>query len=341
VSSSGTTPTYRYVSDGSAPGVLDRLAATRLRHPAVLGVLVIFWLGFGVLASLSVNAASLPDHLGRVLLIGLGWGLAFLLLTVGLILCLVLILRRVFTARVIAPRFPAGSLTEVALGAETLAVRRPNGTREIPYRRIVAVRQHGSFLMLHARGQVVAEVLPAEMLPDDAVVFIRARARGAFPAATVPEAGEPTRTFVVPDGWPARVAAAHTRAALGRPATLARIGLAVLAVALLAWWAGPWWLLAVPIMVLTLTTASYLQARRMAESVLPPGSVASSEVYEDRLVVRNAGGVREIRFDDVRSVDVRGDVLLLSLASRRGTLLLARALVPDDALVLLRAHEDA
>ena len=60
--------------------------------------------------------------------------------------------------------------------------------------------------------------------------------------------------------------------------------------------------------------------------------MATTHVLDDRVVSRNAGGEREIRFDDVRSVEVSGDVLLLELLSQPGRMLIARELVPDDML---------
>ena len=75
---------------------------------------------------------------------------------------------------------------------------------------------------------------------------------------------------------------------------------------------------------------TYLQARRALASVLPVGSVASTTFLDDRFISRNAGGTREISFGDVRGATVRGDLVLLTLASQRGRMLIARDLVPDE-----------
>jgi hypothetical protein len=66
--------------------------------------------------------------------------------------------------------------------------------------------------------------------------------------------------------------------------------------------------------------------------------VATTEFLDDRFVSRNHGGVREIRYDDVLAVDVRGDVALLRLATMPGRMLIARALLPDEQLARMRGR---
>jgi len=75
----------------------------------------------------------------------------------------------------------------------------------------------------------------------------------------------------------------------------------------------------------------YLRMRHAVARVLPTGSVSSTEFFEDRFVLRNAVGQREVLFGDIESVETHGDVALLRMADG-GTLLVARALVPDEAL---------
>jgi hypothetical protein len=74
----------------------------------------------------------------------------------------------------------------------------------------------------------------------------------------------------------------------------------------------------------------------MLDRVVPDGSVATTDVFEDRLVSRNAGGVREIRYADVRAIEVRGDVVLIRMTTERNVGVIARALIPDELPQRLR-----
>ena len=156
-----------------------------------------------------------------------------------------------------------------------------------------------------------------------------------LPAASVTEFAKNSQ-MTVPAGWTAHLATVHTRASLTGRRFLVRVGTASVVSVFLALTVAPAWLLAAPVLALVSLGIAHGQARRALAAALPTGSVASTEVLDDRLVSRNAGGTREIRFDQVRSVDVRGDVVLLTLASVRGTMLIARALIPDDLLERLR-----
>jgi hypothetical protein len=335
VTVSDPAPTYTYVADAHLADRLRREATARLRRPLPLGILLVFGLVLGILASLVTNAASLPAYRGEVVVIGVVWGLVWVAAVVVLTVVLVVPLSRVIIGRRVARDYPQGSRTEVELGAEALVLIRPSGTRTLPYRQIARVRPIGSWLTIAVRGRLVAELLPKGVLPEGAVELIRARARGAAPAAD-PWDGQPTCQMVVPAGWAAHLAAVHTRTSMTSSRFLVRAGLASVVCLILALVLSPWWLVAAPLLALLSVVTTYVQTRNALSTLLPTGSVASTEVLADRLVSRNAGGTREIPFDQVRSVEVHGDVVFLLLASVRGPMLIGRALIPDDLLQRLR-----
>ena len=324
--------TYRYVSDGSLEAVMNREGLRRLRRPAPLVALTVVGAVFGIGVSLVTNADSLPLYLGFVLLIGVAWGVGLVLLVLLVVAILVIPVATAGNRRYATRRFPAGSVTEVELGDDALVINRPTGTREIPYGRIHRVRPRGSFWSVEVRGRFVGEMLPLALLPEDAVEFIRTRARGAWPADAMPVAGTPTRQRTVPSGWAAHVAGVYTGYLLRRRDYWIRVGLASVVAALLAVTFGWAWLLVAPAVALLVGAATYEQVRRSSLSVLPVGSRATTHFFDDRFISRNAGGTREIRFDDVRSIDVRDDVVMVGFASQRGRLLIARDLIPENAL---------
>ena len=336
MTTSGRVTTYRYVSDGALVTVINKEGMARLRHPAPVVGLVLGGTAVGIVSSFRTNEASLPDYLGRVLLIGVAWGLAFVLLTGLMIAVLVVPLASAANRHHVLRRFPLGSVTEVDVGDDALVIRRPAGTSEVPYRKILNLRPRGSFLNIAIRNRLIGELLPLGLLPDDAVEFIRTRSRGAWPAAAVPDAGTPTRRFVVPPGWATHVASVHTRAVLGQRRFWTRMGLVLLGSALVAYVTAPWLLLVSPALAIFVVVGSYVQTRRLFTTLLPTGSVATTEFLDDHFVSRNAGGVREIPFADISSIRVRGDLVQLGVKSQPGWTMIARALVPDEAIAHLR-----
>jgi hypothetical protein len=328
----GPTSTYRYTADGQLAAVVNREAAARLRKPRLLVSFVVVGLVLGICASFTANAASLPDYLGRVLLIGVLWGLGWVVLVLVLMGAVGWPLAKVLNRRMMKRLFPQGSVTEVVLGPDMFVIKRPMQTRSIPYRTLFRLRPVGSFMRVELRRRLMAELLPLEMLPDHAIDFVRAKAQGRAPVAAPGGGNQPTRRVVVPDGWAAHVAAVHTWAVLRRTEFWVRLGLVLLASALLAVVTSTWWLLAAPSMALVNVTATYVWTRRAIALAVPPQSVASTEFFEDRFISRNRGGAREVRFDEIRTVDVRGDVALLRLVSERQTLAIARALLPEHEL---------
>ncbi|WP_151081821.1 hypothetical protein [Nocardioides cynanchi] len=326
------SPTYVYVAEADLADRLRREASARLRRPLPVGILLVFGLVLGIVSSLITNAASLPTYRGRVLLIGVVWGLVWAAAVVVLTAVLVVPVSRWLIGRRVARDYPEGSVTEVELGAEALVVTRPTGTRTFPYREITRVRPIGSWLAIVRRGRLVADLLPQGVLPEPAVDLIRARARGVAPTAVDRWDGEPTRQMVVPPGWAAHLAAVHTRTSLTSRRFLVRTAIASLVSLLPALVLAPAWLVAGPVLALLNAGVTYVQTRSSLSTALPSGSVASTEVLADRLVSRNAGGTREIPFDQVRSAEVHGDVVFLMLEGVRGRLLIARDLLPDDLL---------
>ena len=326
-----TTPqpvaTYRFEADAGLAARLYGERLRRLRHPGLLVALLVSGLVLGVGASVLTNAAVWSYYPGRILLIGVVWGLCWVLVVLLSVVVLLLPLVKVINGRSVRKRYPPGSVTEVEIGEDELVVRRPSGSRSLPYAQIRKVRRFGSIVSVEVRGRFLPELLLTELLPEEAVEVVRARA-GRRPRVREPGVGleddEPTRRMVVPPGWAAHLAAVHTRRAVRGRRFWARVGLLTLAATVLAALAGPAWLMAVPALALVIVLATYAQARRAIGAALPAGSVATTQVLDDRFVSRNAGGTREIRFDDVRSVEVSGDVLLLELASQPGNMLIAR-----------------
>lgn len=327
--------TYRYVSDGELARRVTRERWARLRNPLVLVHFVAAGLALGVVASLTSNAASLPAYLGRVLLIGVVWGAGWLVVVALLTVALLGPLARL-RERQVDRQYPEGSVTAVALGAEELVIARPSGIRtDVPYRAVARVRRYGSLLAIQSRGRLMPELLPQELLPDEAIEFVHARVRGTWPVVDR-EAGEPTRSFVVPPGWAAHAAAVFTAGTLRRRGFLVRLAVAVLLSVLLALAVGRGWALVGPALMTVVAALTFARTHRGMARALPSGSVATTEFLEDRFISRNAGGAREIRYADISSLEIRGDVVVLTFLTTRSRLVIARALIPAD--VLERLH---
>jgi hypothetical protein len=328
--------TYRYVADGQLTSQLTREATSLRRLGRLALALAVVGLVLGIGASLTTYHASLSQYFGRIMLIGLVWGLAWfaavavLLAAVGVPLAVVI--NRWWVRRL----FPEGSVTEVELGEDSLTFRRPAGTRSVPYQAVIRPRAGGSLLRFELRGRPRVEWVPLGLLPDDAIDFIVARARDAWPLSATLGTGNVTRQFTVPPGWAAHVAAAHTRSALASAKVWVRIGLALVAVVGLALVAGIGWIAVAPLPGLLAVAVTYERTRRAIATAMPIGSVTTSEFLDDRVIIRNARWAREIRFGDISTIDVRGDVVFLGTASGPKRIAVARALIPDDALALLR-----
>jgi hypothetical protein len=298
----------------------------------LLSALVLVGLVLGVGAALIAYSAFLPQYLGRVLLFGVIWGLAWILVTVALG-ALMWWPSLAFVRRRLERTFPPGSVTEVELAEDCLVLRRPTGVRSIPYRSITRVRADGRFQTIALRGRPFGEVLPSRLLPADAIALIELRRRGLSPSDGVPATGQ-TRRVVVPLGWAGHAAGVSTLALLGTARPWTRLGLLFLVTVPIAVAAGLGWLLVSPGVALLVWTGYYLQTRHAVAAVLPAGTTASTEFLDDRFITRNALGQREVRYDEVESAETRRDLVLLRMAAG-GTLLIARALVPDEALSLL------
>lgn len=332
----GTPVTYRYVSDDRMARGLNRDVTARAR-PGVAGIaLALVGFGLGGYASFDANRDSLPRYRGEVVGIALVWGLVFAALWVGFGLIGLLVARGVNRRRM-RRLFPTGSVTEVRLDQDAVVLTRPATTRRIPYDRVRRVRRYEHTRWIVVRGRPLVEVLPASLLPDRAVEILEARAAGATPSAWSQAPTGPVRDLVVPDGWAAHVAGVTVRATLGTPRFWARLGLAVLVSGVVAYAAGPLWLAVVPALALLAVTVAYLRTREAMAHAMPSGSVASIEALDDRLVSRTARWSRDIRFDEVRAVDVRGDVVFLTMTSAPRRLALARELLTDAVLERLRS----
>jgi hypothetical protein len=324
--------TCHYVSDGEVGRRMTRDRRRRMRHPALLGSTVVLGLALGEGASFLSYTDSLPEYLGRVLWIGFVWGVCWIAAVALFTAALVLPLVR-WRERRVAAQYPAGSVTEVRLDTYALVILRPSGERsELAYEGIRRVRTFGSLQAIYLRGSRWPELLPTGALTEEALSRLHERMRGAPPTTEVGVTADATRTFAVPAGWAAHVAGVYARANLRRPAFLLRFGLVCLAILVVAVLDSWWWALVVPVLFAVVVLGGYVPTLRMLRGVLPDGSTATSEVLGDRLVYRNASGVREIRYADIRGVDVRGDVVLMRLTTPRGVGVLPRALIPDDLL---------
>ena len=324
---SGATPVYRYVADGELVAASSRESMVRLRR--VLWAVVPVGLLVGLGLSLAVNAASVPNHLGEVLVIGAAWGLLWVLAVLALF-GVVVPLARLSSQRQMARMFSDGSLTEVELDEDFLVIRRPTGARSVPYRSIFRISTRGSFLRVERRGHLMAELLPLGLLPESAIELIRLRSRGLWPQTV--ELGAPDREWMVPTSWSAHVAAVVTGDAVRGARFWARCLLAFSASVLLAAGDGPLWLVLAPTLAILSLARTYAGTRRAVASALPTGSVASTEFLEDRFISRNSGGVREIRFGNIHRVKVRHDVVLLRLLRGPKMMAIAQDLVPEDQL---------
>ncbi|MGY2874584.1 hypothetical protein ACVW00_001774 [Marmoricola sp. URHA0025 HA25] len=328
--------TYRYVSDGGMAAALDRDSMARVNRPVVWATLTVVGFGVGYYASFHGNRNSLPYYRGEVVRIALVSGLVVAALLAAAVL-VGLALARPINRRRMRRSFPTGSVTEVRLEQDALVIARPAATRTIPYGRIhrVRLREHTQWIVV--RGRPSIEVLPAGLLPPDAIGTVRARAAGAVPLSWSPAPTGSVRQVVVPEGWPSHVAAATLKEIARGARFYVRVVLAVLVSALIAYAAGGAWLLLGPSLTLLALTTAFVRTRRAMADAMPSGAVASVEVLSDRMVSRTVRWAREIRFDEIREVRVRGDVVFLAMTSTPPLLALARELVPDAVIERLRA----
>lgn len=322
--------TYRYVSDGALEAGSNREVVTRLRNPVLLGCITVFGLLLGIVLSLLTETASLPDHLGRAVRTGVVWGLVWVLVLFALVvLALPLIMRS--NRRFVRRLFPEGSLTEVELDESELVIRRPTRTVAVPYGEIFAVRPRRRFWVLGRRGNLKAELLPREMLSESAVALIMSRARGLEPIGQLGD-GTADRELVVPSGWAVHAATLHLRSMLGRRAfwvSRGQVGAFLVSVVLAVVFV-PWWLVLEPTLTLLVAAVTFETTRIAITRALPVGSVAATEFRAESFVSRNASGDREIRYDEIRAVELRGDVAFLHLTTEAGTLAMSRDLLPDE-----------
>ncbi|HEY3530472.1 MAG TPA: hypothetical protein VGK78_15110 [Nocardioides sp.] len=323
--------TFRYVADGELARRITRERWARLRHPRVWVTFMVCGLTLGVVWSLATNAASLPEYLGRVLLIGLLWGVGWLAVVALLTTVLVVPLVRL-RERQIEAQYPAGSVTEIAMGVDGLVLVRPSGAATvIPYGAIRLVQTFGSLQTIKTRGRLWPEILPTGALPEPVIEYLTVRGQGARPVADSGLSGGITRQFVVPPGWARHVSHVYAGWALQRRAFLLRFGLASVGILVVAAFVGVVWAVAVPILGAAVFVAVYEPTRRNVRRASPQGSVATAEFLEDRFISRNAGGSREIRYDDVLFVVIRGDVVMMRMRSGP-TGVMPRVLFPDDVL---------
>jgi hypothetical protein len=330
VETSRPPATYRYVSDGALEAGSNREVVSRLCHPVLLGCLTMFGLLLGIVLSLLSETAPLPDHLGQAVRTGVVWGLVWVLVLFALIvLALPLMMRS--NRRFVRRLFPEGSLTEVELDEDELVIRRPTRTVAVPYHEIFAMRPRRRFWILGRRGHLKAELLPREMLSDSAVARILSKARGLQPMSQSDD-GTPDREFVVPTGWATHVATLHVRSVLRRRAFwMSRGQVAAFLVSLvLAVVLGPWWLVLEPALALLAAAVTFETTRLAITRALPELSLATTGFRPESLVSRNASGVREIRYDEIRFVEPRSDVVFLHLTTPAGVLAMSRDLLPEE-----------
>jgi hypothetical protein len=329
--------TYRFAADEQTAAWTARsLLLQALRTKVLWIVLVGVSLSYGVVASLVVNAASLPYYRTRVLLIGLFWGAITLVFSL-LVLLVVLLIGQVINRRHLRGLYPAGTVIEAELGDDSLTVRRNTGTVVLPYATIGKVRVGPRLVRVSRRGQWLAEMLPREMFSHDALDTLRIRA-GSGRRATMITIDDGTHHWVAPAGWAAHAAGVSTANTLRDRRFWFRVGLMVVISATVALWLGWYWILiAAPVLLAVLLGTTYLMSRRAIGTALPEGATATTEFHDDRLVSRNPMGVREIRYDDIIALRLVGDVVCLRLRSQpRAWLLMARPLFPDDRLEAMR-----
>ena len=330
VTTPGATSAYRYVA-GEPPLDAGDRAAAWLRQPRGLAALTVTGLILGMVLAMVVMAAWIPDYLRTVLLAGLISGGALALWLVVVAVAMPPLARRL-KRRLFARRFPTGSVIDIELTEDALVIRRASATRELPYRQIQRMRTIGAYLQVVTRGRIVAAVLPAGVLPDDALETIRIRSRAPLSLSVPSAPRRPDREVVVPVRWAAHVAAVVTGAGVRTRRPWVKWGGALAVSVPLAVLGGRGWLLLAPAMVLLNVLTTYLVTRLAVARALPANSVASTEFGADRFVSRNTGGVREVRFDDVSAVTVRAGVVLLRLSSERRLLSIAADLIPEHQL---------
>jgi hypothetical protein len=319
------------VSDGSLTRGPIRHRLGLFRRPALLIGFVVVGLVLGLAESFATYSESVSQYLGRIVWIGIVWGLywiAFTSLCGGALIGLLVWLER----RRLRRQFPAGSTTEVTVGEEGMVLVGPSGARRVGYEQMTVVKTMGSWVVVCLRRPRMRSLLiPNGALPDTVVERLRARALFPPPLPSMESRGGDVRELVVPPGWAAHLARVHTARAIMRRTPLLRLGLTSLVILVLALVLYPAWMIAVPILWLLVGFGVYWPTRHRLGQALPDGSVSTIEFLDDRLISRNASGAREVRYADVGEVDVHGDVASVRLVTGQ-TFLMARALLPDEVL---------
>lgn len=326
--------TYRFVADGAGMVGPIRSRIPIFHKPLVLTAFVVFGLALGTVESFATYSASVPEYTGRIIWIGVVWGLYWLVF-VAVVLGLLLWSLVSWERRRIRRLFPEGSSTEVTVDEESVVLDGPTGVRTLTFDQMTMARTSGSFLVLCLRRpRLRTALIPCGVLSDAAVDYVTARAQGARPAPDIEPRGGDLREFVVPPGWAGHVATVYTWSMLRRPAFLERFGVATLAILFAAVLLHPAWAALVPLLLGILLLGVWAPTRRNVLTAAPEGSVATTEFLDDRFISRNAAGAREIRYADLGSVTLSGDVVLLRVISGP-TRVMPKALFADDVLARL------
>ncbi len=326
------TATYGYVADGTLPERIGRAEAALYRKRQTIGAGIV--LAFGTVywvLTLDPGARNLPVTTYLVIYLIVCFGLLALVAVFYAITAPVV---RALARRRADRQFPQGSTTEVELGPEELTIRRPDRNRSAPYPDVVRAKPHRGYLVLRFRRRPLVELLPPDLLPQDAIQLILLRSRGLRPNATLTSStGDTTREFIVPAGWCDRVALAGIAQATRTSSYWVRIGTYLLLSVVIARLAGDARLLTLgPLLAVASMLLPYVLTRNAVRSANPVGSRAVTLAKSDRFITQHAQGEREIRFDDIAQVRLIGEVAYVEQISAGRPITIARTLLPDEVL---------
>lgn len=147
------------------------------------------------------------------------------------------------------------------------------------------------------------------------------------------------REFLVDSQCPRRIAVAFTRYRMSRPSflllTVVEVVLVVLFLAISEW------ILAIVFaaLIVLVTVSSFATVRRMerllSQRGYRPGTTVTVDYYDDRFVVTTAVAVATHRYEEVRGISVRDEIVTIRTATRNLIVLLPEPLLPDEVRPLL------
>jgi hypothetical protein len=296
------------------------------------------------------SAIVLEVFFAVILLLGAaeGPGIAGLApaLLMGGVAALVYVLSNLQVRKVV----PVGSVHRAALGPDTLFTESLLGSAAMPYGLFGRIRASDHVVLLQNVRAKQWVALPRAVFPGAVLDELRERVRVAEPSTGVEpptdtRGGQPegvTSSWTVDADYTKRVSRAYVAELIFSPARAAVLSLIVvgtsvgMAIATDAT-AGAGVVLVGVVVATFLVAFAFLASslRRRVSKQIPAGSTFRVSVGAERLWIEGPGATGEMRYEMLRGVRLRGDIVLVRTAVRGQLLAMPAQLLPGGGLTEL------